>query len=250
VHSLNHTLTHIISHTDAACNSVTHSEVLTTTASEIFSVSDARPRTCSVTSANMIGSYINNQPADYQVLLTDTNDWILARFSGSYCQMVRVSFTQNADNDISIAGVEARYKASSSGGCNSDTKVLSRWAESFSTTLVTTNSAQGYGVDDVDITCCDLCPAGYYCSTPSATPVLCDVDTYCLEGSSAETNCPGGNDVENVQGLKCANECNLVCPCVDSNGKYTISDTVTDASVQTLRVPLLFPPVCPVYTRE
>ena len=91
--------------------------------------------------------------------------------------MVRVSFTQNADNDISITGVEARYKSSDSNGCNSNAKVLSKWDESYSFNLVTTNSAYGYGVNDVDITCCDVCPAGYYCSTPETTPVACSAGT-------------------------------------------------------------------------
>ena len=183
----------------------------------------------------MIGSIIDDEDADYQVSLENTNDWILARYSSSgYCQMVRVSFTQNADNDISITGVEARYKSSNSGNCNSNAKVLSRWAESSSFNLVTSNGAYGYGVNDVDITCCDVCPAGYYCSTPTTTPVLCAVNTYCPEESEAETDCPSGSVVDNVQGLKCENECNQVCPCVDSNGKYTISDSVTAASVLTL----------------
>lgn len=137
--------------------------------------------------------------------------------------MVRVSFTQNVDFDISITGVEARYKASNSGGCNSNAKVLLRWAESSSWYLVTTNSGYGYGVDDVDITCCDLCPAGYYCSTPSATPVICAADTYCPEESTAETNCPGGNDVTTVQGLKCANECNL---CLSIFSFYGVTRTM------------------------
>ena len=40
---------------------------------------------------------------------------------------------------------------------------------------------------------CQLCPAGYRCPNPSATPVMCDIGWYSEEGDTDCIICPPGS---------------------------------------------------------